>query len=167
MSGAVQAFVGLGANLGDRWATLQTALELLRQTPGLPAVESSPVYESDPVGVLDQPLFLNLVAGVETTLAPEALLRRLGEIEHHLGRQRTVRWGPRTLDLDLLLFAGETRASPDLELPHPRMFGRAFVTEPLRELLRRPRFQQPAWAELRARLAALPPGAGLRPWRPD
>ncbi|MBI2518223.1 MAG: 2-amino-4-hydroxy-6-hydroxymethyldihydropteridine diphosphokinase [Opitutae bacterium] len=161
-----QAIVGLGANLGDRWATLQAALGFLRETPGVAAVEASPVFETDPVGVLDQPLFLNLVAGVTTSRGPEALLQRMMEIELRLGRQRAVRWGPRTIDLDLLWFAGETRVGPVLELPHPRMFERAFVVEPLRELLRAPSFQGPAWAELRARVAALPRGAGVRPWAP-
>jgi 2-amino-4-hydroxy-6-hydroxymethyldihydropteridine diphosphokinase len=94
------------------------------------------------------------------------MLGRMMAIEQRLGRQRTMRWGPRTIDLDLLLFAGETRPGPELELPHPRMFERPFVVEPLRELLRSPRFQGPAWAELRARLAALPPGGGIRLWRP-
>lgn len=161
---ARQAFIGIGANLGDRWGTIQAALGLLGQTPGIAAVEWSPVYESDPVGVLEQPLFLNLVAGVETTLAPEELLHRLLEIERQLGRQRVVRWGPRTIDLDLLLLAGEVRTGPALELPHPRMLERAFVVEPLRALLQRPRFQIPAWTGIREQLAGLPPGTGLRPW---
>jgi 2-amino-4-hydroxy-6-hydroxymethyldihydropteridine diphosphokinase len=129
-------------------------------------MELSPVYESDPIGVLAQPLFLNLVAGVETSLTPEQLLHRLLEIEQHLGRQRVVRWGPRTIDLDLLLFAGETRPGPELELPHPRMFERAFVVEPLRVLLQAPRFRNETWDGLRKQLAALPPGPGLRPWPP-
>lgn len=161
-----QAILGLGANLGDREATLRAALGLLRGTPGITLVEASPVYETEPVGVIDQPLFLNLVAGVATTLHPEALLQRMLEIEQRLGRQRTVRWGPRTIDLDLLWFAGETRAGPGLELPHPRMFERAFVVEPLRALLRSPCFQDSTWAELRARVAALPRGAGVRMWSP-
>jgi 2-amino-4-hydroxy-6-hydroxymethyldihydropteridine diphosphokinase len=167
MAAAVQAFVGLGANLGDRWTNLQAALAALRQTPGILLVVLSPVYESEPVGVVEQPLFLNLVAGIETTLTPGALLHRLLEIEQQLGRQRTLRWGPRAIDLDLLLYAGETRTGPELELPHPRMMARSFVTEPLRELLRLPRFENPEWTALRAHLAALPPGTGLRLWRPD
>jgi 2-amino-4-hydroxy-6-hydroxymethyldihydropteridine diphosphokinase len=161
-----QAILGLGANLGDRWATLQAALGLLRGTPGITRVEISPVYETKPVGVIDQPLFLNLVAGVATSLGPEALLQRMMEIERQLGRQRTVRWGPRTIDLDLLWFAGETRAGPGLELPHPRMFERAFVVEPLRALLHSPCLQGKEWTELRARVAALPRGEGVRAWSP-
>lgn len=161
-----QAFIGIGANLGDRWGTIDNALGRLRATAGIVAVELSPVCESDPVGVLDQPLFLNLVAGVETTLNPEALLQELLAIELQLGRRRIVRWGPRCIDLDLLLYAGETRQSPALQLPHPRMLERPFVVEPLRALLERPRFQGPAWAGLRGQLAELPVGGGIRPWSP-
>lgn len=161
-----QAFVGVGANLGDRWGTMRSALDRMRQTAGIDAMELSPVFESDPVGVLAQPLFLNLVAGVETSLTPEQLLQRLLEIEQQFGRQRVVRWGPRTIDLDLLLYADETRRGPQLELPHPRMFERAFVVEPLRALLHAPRFRNETWAGLREQLAALPPGLGLRPWPP-
>jgi 2-amino-4-hydroxy-6-hydroxymethyldihydropteridine diphosphokinase len=161
-----QAFIGVGANLGDRWATIGHALGRLQAAAGIVAVELSPVFESDPVGVLDQPLFLNLVAGVETTLTPEALLGSLLAIELELGRKRILRWGPRSIDLDLLLYAGETRRTPGLQLPHPRMFERPFVVEPLRALLEQPRFQGPVWAGLRAQLADLPVGGGLRPWTP-
>lgn len=161
-----QAFIGIGANLGDRWDTIRRALVRLRQTAGVASLEQSPVYESDPVGMLEQPQFLNLVVGVETTLSPEELLRLLLEIEQQFGRERAVRWGPRTIDLDLLLHADEARQGPELQLPHPRMFERAFVTEPLRELLQRPRFQVAAWDGLRGRLAALSPPAGLRSWAP-
>lgn len=166
MNASRQAFIGIGANLGDRWATIGAAIGRLRSTAGIAAVELSPVFESDPVGITDQPLFLNLVAGVETTLDPGALLQRLQLIEGELGRGRVVRWGPRTIDLDLLLYAGETRSTPDLELPHPRMFERAFVTEPLRALLQSPRFQDERWVVVRQQLHGLPPGTGLRPWSP-
>lgn len=158
MSAAVrirQAFIGAGVNLGDRLATLQGAFERLRAHPAIVAVEQSSVLETDPVGYLDQPVFLNLVFGIETTLEPEALMRLLLDTEEHFGRVRTVRWGPRTLDLDLLAFEGETRATPFLELPHPRMFEREFVVLPLRELLGRDRFRRSCWDELRAQLGFL------------
>lgn len=164
-----QAFLGVGSNLGDRWATICGALAALARAPGITALEASAVYETAPVGVADQPPFLNLVAGVETTLTPEALLAVLHEQEKAAGRRRDqeVRWGPRTLDLDLLLFEGETRAGPGLTLPHPRMWERAFVTVPLRELLSRVgRFQRPKWAAVRARLAPLPAGPGVAQWTP-
>jgi 2-amino-4-hydroxy-6-hydroxymethyldihydropteridine diphosphokinase len=147
-----QALIGAGANLGDRRATLETALEKLRALPGVAAVGRSSFYETDPVGYLDQPAFLNLVTGVETTLTPEALMAALLEIERQFGRVRTVRWGPRTIDLDLLAFEGETRAGPALTLPHPRLLERAFVTVPLRELLAGGRFHSTRWEHLRAQL---------------
>ncbi|WP_415910296.1 2-amino-4-hydroxy-6-hydroxymethyldihydropteridine diphosphokinase [Oleiharenicola sp. Vm1] len=166
MDVARQAFVGVGANLGDRWGTIVAALERLRRTAGVGAVALSPVFESEPVGVLEQPLFLNLVAGLETTLSPEELLRRLQAIELALGRERRVRWGPRTIDLDLLAYEGETRTTPEIELPHPRLWERTFVVEPLRALLTQPRFAGPRWMELRRRLPAAPDERGLRRWRP-
>jgi 2-amino-4-hydroxy-6-hydroxymethyldihydropteridine diphosphokinase len=149
-----QAFIGAGANLGDRAATLAGAVARLKAWNGVLTAASSSVYATKPVGVVDQPMFLNLVIGVETTLTPEELLRALLEIEREFGRVRAGRWGPRTLDLDLLVFEGETRATPDLELPHPRMLERSFVTVPLRELLERPRFRQPCWTTLHERLGA-------------
>ncbi len=154
---ARQAFVGLGANLGDRGATLRAALDALRKTPGITLVEPSAIYETAPVGLTEQPLFLNLVAGLETTLEPAELLPVLHQLERAAGRRRAeeIRWGPRTLDLDLLLYEGVTSNGPELILPHPRMWDRAFVTVPLRELIERSRrFQRPIWAEARARLAS-------------
>lgn len=142
-----QAFVGAGANLGDRLATLDAALEQLRTTDGIATVVSSTVFETEPIGVAGQPLFLNLVAGIETRLSPEELLAVLQRIEQAFGRERTLRWGPRTLDLDLLAFEGETRATTALQLPHPRMFERAFVLIPLRDLIERPAFRPGAWVD--------------------
>lgn len=150
-----QAFIGAGSNLGDRAAILQGAIDGLRSTAGITAVDVSSVRETAPVGVLDQPSFLNLVAGVETTLGPEALLDRLLAIENQFGRVRRERWGPRTLDLDLLVYEGETRASPRLTLPHPRMLEREFVTVPLREVLELPRFAGAQWSDLRRTIAAI------------
>lgn len=156
-----QAFIGAGANLGDREATLTAALARLQASPEISAVERSSLYETAPVGITDQPMFLNLVAGVETTLSPEGLLQTLLGIEREFGRVRAERWGPRTLDLDLLLFEGETRATKELTLPHPRMFGRTFVTVPLRELLEKTRFRQASWADLRERLASVKTGGEI------
>lgn len=162
--------MGAGANLGDRWATLRAAGTALAQTPGILAVAVSPVYETAPVGVTDQPMFLNLVFGLETTLAPEVLLVRLRAQEISAGRRREqeIRWGPRVLDLDLLFYEGEMRPGPELILPHPRLWERAFVTVPLRDLLvYSPRFQRACWDEARARLAALPANApGVTRWEP-
>lgn len=157
-----QAFVGLGANLGDRRATLTQALERLRAHPEIDAVIASSVYETDPVGVTDQPVFLNQVAGLETTLSPEALLGVLLGIEREFGRVRVQRWGPRTLDLDLLAYEGETRSTAELQLPHPRLCERGFVTVPLSELLGQPRFRREAWEELRRRLVGRETHPGVR-----
>jgi 2-amino-4-hydroxy-6-hydroxymethyldihydropteridine diphosphokinase len=164
-----QAFIGIGANLGDRWATIQEALTALACDPGIVTVEASAVYETAPVGVTDQPLFLNLVVGVETTLTPGRLLSGLHTLEKAAGRrrEREVRWGPRPLDLDLLLYEGETRAGPDLILPHPRMWERTFVLVPLRELLARVGwFDRPEWAAERTRLAAALVADGVGRWTP-
>lgn len=166
MAATRQAFVGAGANLGDRAATLRAAVEDLRATREISLVETSAVYETAPVGVTDQPMFLNLVIGLETTLAPEALLQLLLALEQKHGRVRGARWGPRTLDLDLLVFEGEARARPELQLPHPRMFEREFVTVPLRELLQRPPFRNAAWASLRQRLGPADGSSGGFPPAP-
>ena len=168
-SSARQAFIGVGANLGDRWATIRRAQAVLARVTGITVVEASAVYETVPVGVRDQPEFLNLVLGIETTLAPEELLAVLHELEKTAGRRREeeMRWGPRPLDLDLLLYEGEKRASPELTLPHPRMWERAFVTVPLGELVTRLAwFDRPIWAEARAQLDARAAADGVTRWIP-
>lgn len=127
------ACVGLGANLGDREATIRAALAAL---PGVVAV--SELRETDPVGVVDQPPFLNGAAVLETELSPRELLDTLLAIERELGRDRRehdlMRWGPRTIDLDLLLYGDETIDEPGLTVPHPRLHERRFALEPLLEL---------------------------------
>jgi len=120
------AYVGLGANLGDREATIRAAVA---QLPGLVAV--SPLHETDPVGVIDQPPFLNGVAALETELPPRELLDVLLAVERRLGRERGERWGPRTIDLDLLLYGDEVIDEDGLTVPHPRLRERRFVLEPL------------------------------------
>jgi len=128
--------VGLGSNLGEREATLWKALEGLGATEGIEVLAVSSFRETDPVGVVDQPRFVNAAAALETSLSPRELLERLLDVERSLGRHRAVeeRWGPRTLDLDLLLYGGESIDEPGLEVPHPRLTERAFVLEPLLEL---------------------------------
>jgi len=132
----VRAYVGLGSNLGEREATLWKALEGLGATEGIEVVAVSSFRETDPVGVVDQPRFVNAAAALETSLLPRELLERLLDVERSLGRDRAVeeRWGPRTVDLDLLLYGGESIDEPGLEVPHPRLAERAFVLEPLLEL---------------------------------
>ena len=128
------AYVGLGANLGDREATIRRALELLGARPGIRVAAVSTLRETEPVGLLEQPRFLNGAAAIETTLSARDLLDELLAVERELGRERRERFGPRTIDLDLLLFGAETRNEPGLEIPHPRLHERRFALEPLAEL---------------------------------
>ena len=129
------AYVGLGANLGDREAMLRSALEQLRSEPGLRVTAVSAFRDTAPVGLVDQPRFLNAVAAVETEIGARALLERLLGIERRLGRTREgPRFGPRTIDLDLLLYGEEEIDEPELHVPHPRLHERLFALEPLAEL---------------------------------
>lgn len=129
------AYVGLGANVGNRRENLDRAVELLAAEPGVRVLAVSSVRETDPVGYEDQPRFLNAVCAVETELGPREVLERLLAIERALGRERTgPRFGPRTIDLDLLLYGNETLDEPGLTVPHPRLAERLFVLEPLHEL---------------------------------
>ena len=131
----VRAYVGLGANLGDRAETLRRAVELLGERPGIDVVAVSSFRETEPVGYLDQPRFLNGAVAIDTALEPEALLATLLDVERELGRVREgPRYGPRTVDLDLLLVEGVACDGPGLTLPHPRLHERAFALEPLCEL---------------------------------
>jgi 2-amino-4-hydroxy-6-hydroxymethyldihydropteridine diphosphokinase len=126
----------MGSNLGDREEILRQALELLDAEPGVRVTAVSRFRETDPVGYVDQPPFLNGVCAVETQLLPHELLVRLLGIEQVLGRRRdgVPRYGPRTCDLDLLLYGQETLREPDLIVPHPRLAERRFALEPLAEL---------------------------------
>ena len=131
----VSVCVSLGSNLGDRAARLVAAVAALRATPGISGVVLSSVYETDPVGPPPQGPYLNAVARFETSLAADVLLSRLLAIESEQARRRTPeRCGPRTLDLDLLLFGDRTIREPGLVVPHPRLHRRAFVLEPLSEI---------------------------------
>ena len=124
-----RAFLGLGSNLGDRVAHLRGAVAAI---PDL--VATSPVYETEPVGGPDQGAFLNLVAELHTELAPRELLELCRSLERAAARVRDVRWGPRTLDVDVLLIDGVVVDEPDLQVPHPRMWERRFVLAPLADL---------------------------------
>ena len=131
--GVRQAYVGFGANLGDPASTLQAAAAELGRTAGR-VTAGSHIYRSRPIGLTDQPDFQNAVARVSTALAPEALLDELLGLEARFGRVRGVRFGPRTLDLDLLWYEGVVRDDERLTLPHPRAHEREFVLRPLAEL---------------------------------
>jgi 2-amino-4-hydroxy-6-hydroxymethyldihydropteridine diphosphokinase len=143
-----RAFVGLGANLGDREAAIRRAAELIGAT------RLSTIIETEPWGYANQPPFLNAVAEVDTQLPARELLAQLLDVERRLGRERVgPRWGPRRIDLDLLLFGDEVIDEPGLEVPHPRMAERAFVLEPLAELA--PAQEIPGLGTVQALLAGL------------
>jgi 2-amino-4-hydroxy-6-hydroxymethyldihydropteridine diphosphokinase len=129
-----RAYVGLGANLGPREVTLLRAVDLLAAEDRIEVLELSELRETAPVGVVDQPEFLNGALAVETSLAPRELLDVLLRVERELGRVRDQRWGPRTIDLDLLVYGDETVDEPGLRVPHPRLHERRFALEPLAEL---------------------------------
>jgi 2-amino-4-hydroxy-6-hydroxymethyldihydropteridine diphosphokinase len=131
-----RAYVGLGANLGDREATLRRAVELLAAEPAIEVAAVSTLRETDPVGYEEQPRFLNGAAALDTELGPDELLHRLLAVERELGRVRGEgpRYGPRTIDLDLLLYGDRTVEAPGLTVPHPRLAERRFALEPLHEL---------------------------------
>ena len=133
---AARAYVALGSNLGDREQTLLAAVAALRAEPGVELVAVSGLIETEPVGFLDQPRFINGVAVLETTLSARALLEVLLDVERRFGRSRdgVPAQGPRTLDLDLLLYGDEEIDEPGLRVPHPRLHERAFVLEPLAEV---------------------------------
>ncbi|RIX45177.1 MAG: 2-amino-4-hydroxy-6-hydroxymethyldihydropteridine diphosphokinase [Rhodocyclales bacterium GT-UBC] len=128
------AYVALGANLGDPAATVRAAFAALSNLPDSRLLRTSSLYRTAPVGLADQPEFINAAAALETSLTPEALLDTLFDIEARFGRIRAERNGPRTLDLDLLLYDNLSLALPRLTLPHPRLHLRAFVLYPLAEI---------------------------------
>jgi 2-amino-4-hydroxy-6-hydroxymethyldihydropteridine diphosphokinase len=128
------AFVGIGSNLGDRETNLRRAVELLSEEEGIEVAAVSEIRETEPVGPVAQGPFLNGAVQIETTLHPRELLDRLLSIEESLGRVRLERFGPRTIDLDLLLYGDETVDEPGLTVPHPRLHERRFALEPLIDL---------------------------------
>lgn len=128
------AFLALGSNLGDRLNCLTAAVRQLEANEMVRIVRVSSVYETPPVGVLEQPDFLNLVLEVRTDLSPERLLDHALSVEAQLGRVRRERWGPRTIDIDLLWYEGVATTTPMLTLPHPRLMERAFVVMPFAEI---------------------------------
>lgn len=130
----VTAFIGLGSNLDDPPARIRRALQALAALPGTRLVRRSSLYRNPPSGYLDQPDFVNAVARIETSLEPRELLDELLAIERVHGRVRDLPNGPRTLDLDILLYGERTLREPGLTIPHPRMLGRAFVLMPLAEI---------------------------------
>ena len=127
------AYLSLGSNLGDREAHLSQARELIEQA-GARILRASSVLETEPWGVTDQPRFLNQVLEVEWSGSAQALLAAMTNVLHQAGRTPSYRWGPREIDVDILLFGDQRIDEPDLQVPHPRMWEREFVTRPLAEL---------------------------------
>ena len=155
----VRAFLGLGSNLGDRGGMLSAALGLLAGRD-LRIVRTSRVYESQPWGKTDQPAFLNQVVEIETALSPHALLGRCREVEDALGRVRRERWGPRTIDIDILLYGDCVIDTPALVVPHAELRRRAFVLIPLAEVA--PALRLPTGETVHDLLRAVPDRATVR-----
>lgn len=130
----IRSYLSLGSNIGDRIAFLKGAVDALKRSESIRVEGVSSVYETEPVGFTDQPDFLNIAVAIDTSLDPHALLDLCQSIETEHDRKRTVRWGPRTLDVDILLYGDEVVDSERLQIPHPRMTERAFVLIPLVEL---------------------------------
>ncbi|ENH97647.1 2-amino-4-hydroxy-6-hydroxymethyldihydropteridine pyrophosphokinase [Gracilibacillus halophilus YIM-C55.5] len=139
------AYIALGSNIEPRYEYLQSAIKMLELSEGVASVRSSSIYQTDPVGVTEQEKFLNMVIEVETDQSATGLLMICQSIEKELGRKREIRWGPRTIDLDIILYNHENIDTEQLSVPHPRMKERAFVLIPLYELDRHlflPTYQQ-------------------------
>ncbi|EHJ08355.1 2-amino-4-hydroxy-6-hydroxymethyldihydropteridine diphosphokinase [Staphylococcus simiae] len=130
----ITAYLGLGSNVGDRESQLQQAIDILNHFSGIDVIKCSPIYETAPVGYIDQPNFLNLCLEIVTTLSVEDLLEHCLDTEKQLHRVRNERWGPRTLDVDILLYGDSIIEKDNLIVPHPRMNERAFVLIPLNDI---------------------------------
>jgi len=126
------AYIGLGSNLGDKKANCRKAITLLEKSGR--AIRASSLYRTEPMGYADQDEFINAVVELETVLSPDALLDQCRSIEGELGRVRTIRWGPRTIDVDILLYGTTTIETPELTIPHPQLHCRRFVLVPLCEI---------------------------------
>jgi 2-amino-4-hydroxy-6-hydroxymethyldihydropteridine diphosphokinase len=129
-----KVFLGLGSNLGDREKNIKEAVRQLQESGIAEDISISSIYETEPEGIKDQPLFLNAILKIETDLSPRDLLNMLQAIERHLGRKKVRKWGPRIIDLDILLYGDLVMREEDLEIPHPLLAKRLFVLDPLAEI---------------------------------
>jgi 2-amino-4-hydroxy-6-hydroxymethyldihydropteridine diphosphokinase len=151
------SYLSIGSNLGNRETTIIQGIKTIEKSPNISIREQSSVYETDPVGYIDQHPFLNMVIVIKTSFSAQELLAFLQDVEHELGRTRQIKWGPRTIDLDILLFNKENINSERLIIPHPRMFERGFVMIPLFEVY--PTIQQDF------NLIKFPDKRGVRMWK--
>jgi len=133
----VTCYLGIGSNLGNRKKNIKTAIKMLDGTRGIKVDKASRLFETKPVGGPPQPKFLNGALKIKTSLSPEGLLMALQDIEDKLGRVRTVKNGPRTIDLDILFFGSKIINKKNLKIPHPRLIEREFALRPLRDLIKR------------------------------
>jgi 2-amino-4-hydroxy-6-hydroxymethyldihydropteridine diphosphokinase len=159
------AYIALGSNLGDRLNYLRSAIIALHEHKEISVIDASSIYETEPVGYTDQDCFLNMVIKIKTALSPFSLLQTTRKIEEQFGRKRDIRWGPRTLDLDILLYNHENIETEQLIIPHPRMMERAFVLIPLFEIdatIRVPNVDKP----LPVIIDQLSDKEGVRIWKP-
>ena len=129
-----QVYLSLGSNIGDRKDYIQKAIEAIGKTEGIEILKKSGLYETTPVGYLEQDLFLNAVIKIETDFSAREILKIVNKIEAELDRKREIRWGPRTIDIDILIFSNEKIDEPDLIIPHKEMLNRLFVLIPLSEI---------------------------------
>lgn len=155
-----RAYLGLGSNLGDTTENLLGAAKRISALPGTCITRSSSLFETAPWGYVDQPWFLNAVLETETSLEPHELLRRVKSIEQAMGRTPGLRWGPRLIDIDILLYDQVSIDEPDLIIPHPRICERLFVLAPLAELL--PEWKCPGGESVSQRASRLGDDAGIR-----
>src|SRR5271157_2744038 len=144
-------YLALGSNIGDREMNLREAVRLLSES-GIHIITISSIYETEPVDYLDQPWFLNAVLEATTKLAPSQLLATLRNIESQMGSKKAFAKGPRLIDLDILLYGNDTIATPELQVPHPRMLQRRFVLVPLAEIA--PNLRHPSWPATASQLLA-------------
>ncbi len=159
-----RVYIGLGTNIGNRESNLKDAISELAAVPEIEIISLSSIYETNPVGYLEQGKFLNMVVCINTTFDAQTLLVTCMKIEQNLGRKREIRWGPRTIDLDILLYNQENIVTKNLIVPHPRMLDRAFVVIPLVEIdkdIILPNMEKP----IREIMDDIPEKEGVRIWK--
>ncbi len=160
----VTAYLGFGANLGEREASINKAVVELVRTGACKITRVSSMYETEPVGIREQPDFLNAVAEIETGLEPPELLRTIRSVERKIGREKSFKWGPRIIDIDILLYGDQCVTEESLEVPHPEMHRRAFVLTPLAEIA--PTVRHPKLGLTARQMSADIGSAGVRKYTP-